>query len=186
MDSGAPPAAPASWRIVTEEAAATKAVAEALGRVCRGGEVIGLVGTLGVGKTCFVQGLAAGLGVPATAYVNSPTFALVNHHPGERLVLHHVDLYRLDDPDEAVFIGYEDLFEPQSVVAIEWFEQFPELWPRAYLRVDLKEEAGASVCPPGQWAVEQGRRQVEVRTVGEPYEELLRRWQQGWSTNRAR
>jgi tRNA threonylcarbamoyl adenosine modification protein YjeE len=99
-----------------------------------------------VGKTRFVQGLASGLGVPAEAYVASPTFALVNTHRG-RLPLQHVDLYRLEDPDEAVFIGYEDLFDGEAVVAIEWFERFPELWPAEFLWIELTDHPAASASP---------------------------------------
>ena len=75
----------------------TRSVAECLGRLCRGGETLLLNGDLGSGKTCFVQGLARGLGVPSGIVVASPTFTIHAEYIG-RLVLNHLDLYRLDDP----------------------------------------------------------------------------------------
>lgn len=129
----------------------TRAIGALLGSLLEGGEVIGLIGGLGAGKTCFVQGLAMGLGVPPEAYVCSPTFALWNHHQG-RVPLFHVDLFRLADPEEAASMGYEDLFDGQAVVAIEWFDSFPELWPRDHLRVVLSDgirDRPGSVCGPG-------------------------------------
>jgi hypothetical protein len=97
-----------------------------------------------------VQGLAAGLGVPPDAYVCSPTYALWSQHRG-RLPLYHVDLYRLADPEEATFIGYEDLFDGVAVVAIEWFDAFPELWPAGFLRIALADDP---VVPEGSQSLE--------------------------------
>jgi tRNA threonylcarbamoyladenosine biosynthesis protein TsaE len=93
---------------------------EALGRVLRDhdarGAVVGLAGPLGSGKTCFVQGLARGLGTGG--YVRSPTFTLVHEYPGP-LPLHHVDLYRIG-PAEADALGLEEILEGDGVTAVEW------------------------------------------------------------------
>lgn len=99
----------------------TRAVAARLAAALTGGEVIGLRGDLGAGKTVFVQGLACGLGAcePAT----SPSFVIVHHHPG-RLHLFHVDLYRLTT-GEVEELGLEELIAPDAVVAIEWSERLP-------------------------------------------------------------
>lgn len=100
----------------------TRAVARCLGEGCRGGEVLLLIGDLGSGKTCFTQGLARGLAVPEDMRVTSPTFTLHAEYPG-RLVLNHLDLYRLDDADSACGLGIEDMLgEPGTVTAIEWPE----------------------------------------------------------------
>lgn len=142
---------PTIWTFATQSDEETKAAAACLGALLEGGEVMGLVGDLGAGKTCFVQGLARGLGVPGGAYVSSPTFSLISLHSG-RVPLCHVDLYRLADPEEAIFVGYEDLFDGEAVVAIEWFERFPELWPAQFLSVVLLEGASPSdgaVVPDG-------------------------------------
>lgn len=98
----------------------TRALGTALGRVLRArgarGEVVALTGPLGAGKTCFVQGLARGLG--AGGYVRSPTFILVHHYPGP-LPLYHVDLYRIG-PSDLDALGLEEIMEGDGVTAIEW------------------------------------------------------------------
>jgi tRNA threonylcarbamoyladenosine biosynthesis protein TsaE len=154
------------WTITTRTPAETQALARTLGAQCQGGEVLGLVGDLGTGKTCFTQGLALGLGVPERAYVCSPTFTLVNVHRG-RLTLHHVDLYRLAEADEATHIGYEDLFQPEAVVVIEWFERFPELWPRSFLQIGLGDLGGET-------------RRVDVTAHGPEAATWLSRWRSRW------
>jgi len=105
----------------------TRRLAGRLAAALSGGEVIGLRGDLGAGKTVFVQGLARGLGArePAT----SPSFVIVHEHPG-RLRLCHVDLYRLN-PDQVEDLGLQDLVAADTVVAIEWSERLPARLRRA-------------------------------------------------------
>jgi tRNA threonylcarbamoyladenosine biosynthesis protein TsaE len=119
---------------------ATREAASALARHLAPGDAIGLVGDLGAGKTCFVQGLARGLGVPDSVRVTSPTFTLINEHRGGRLPLYHVDLYRIDRPSELDHIGLDDLFRAPAVVAVEWCDRFPVL-PADHLRVELSAVA---------------------------------------------
>ena len=83
--------------------AETESIGEAWGREAQSGLVIGLCGDLGAGKTQLVKGLARGLGI--TARVQSPTFALVNIYAGGRLTLFHLDLYRLDTPEQVFAAG---------------------------------------------------------------------------------
>ncbi len=118
----------------------TFALAEALGRVCRPGDVIGLVGELGAGKTTFVQGLARGLGVPEQVLVTSPTFTLVHIYEGGRTPLFHVDLYRLDDESQLLDVGLDDLYRQDGVAAVEWFDKFPRAAPRDVLEVTIVPE----------------------------------------------
>ena len=115
---------------------ATHRAARALAAHLAPGDAIGLVGDLGAGKTCFVQGLARGLGVPDSVRVTSPTFTLINEHRGGRLPLFHVDLYRIDRASELDHIGLDDLFRPPAVVAVEWCDRFPVL-PADHLRISL-------------------------------------------------
>lgn len=115
----------------------TFALAEALGRLCRPGDVIGLVGELGAGKTVFVKGLARGLGVPDEVLVTSPTFTLVHIYEGGRTPLYHVDLYRLDDDSQLLDVGLDDLYRQDGVAAVEWIDKFPRAQPRDVLEVRI-------------------------------------------------
>src|SRR6478735_7690914 len=99
----------------------TAAIGESWGRQAHSGWVIGLMGDLGAGKTQFVKGFARGLGYAGR--VASPTFALVNEYSGGRLPLHHLDLYRLDTPEQIRGAGLEEyLFRPDGVAVVEWIE----------------------------------------------------------------
>ena len=108
----------------TRGPAETRKLAGTLGGLLAGNEIIHLLGGLGMGKTCFVQGLAAGMKVDHPAAAASPTFTLINEYPG-RTPLYHVDLYRLEKPAEIRGLGLEEYFE-QGVVAIEWAEKLPD------------------------------------------------------------
>ncbi len=116
----------ASGEYGSESPGATRAFARRVGALCRGGEAILLIGDLGAGKTCFVQGLAAGLGVPESLRVTSPTFTIHAEYPG-RLVLNHLDLYRLDDPVSAENLGVGDMLADRAAVtAVEWPEMLAD------------------------------------------------------------
>jgi tRNA threonylcarbamoyladenosine biosynthesis protein TsaE len=100
----------------------TMALGEEWGRAATNGLVIGVSGDLGAGKTQLAKGVARGLGV--TSRVHSPTFTLVNQYEGGRLLLFHVDLYRLETPEQIIAAGLEEYFHPDGVSVIEW----PERW----------------------------------------------------------
>ncbi len=116
-------------------AAAMQELGERLGRALAVGDVIALAGPLGAGKTTFVQGLARGAGVPPGRHVASPTFALVNEHPG-RVRLVHADLYRIADPRELEELGLADAFD-RAAVAIEWLDRFPDAAPADRLEIEI-------------------------------------------------
>ena len=115
----------------------TQALGERLGKLLQAGDVVSLVGELGAGKTCLVQGLARGLGVPADRRISSPTFTIVNEHFG-RLKLYHVDLYRLEEARELEEIGLVDYLEGGGVAVVEWFDRFPDFRPPD--RIDINIE----------------------------------------------
>jgi tRNA threonylcarbamoyladenosine biosynthesis protein TsaE len=97
--------------------------------------VIALSGDLGAGKTCFVQGLAEGLGIEGP--VTSPTFVMIAEHAG-RLPLYHADLYRTESLAEIRRLGLEELLDGAGVTAIEWAEKAEPLLPLRTIRVRIR------------------------------------------------
>ncbi len=111
----------------------TESFGYAIGRLLRGGEVLALIGELGAGKTALVRGIVAGLRIPA-ASVTSPTYLIVHEYRG-RIPVIHMDLYRLQRPEEAESIGLADYLTGDAVVAIEWADRVPQLLPEDRLEV---------------------------------------------------
>ncbi len=107
--------------LISHSPAETEALGEQWGRAARRGQVIALRGDLGAGKTQLVRGLARGLGV--TTRVHSPTFTLVNEYGGGRLKLFHLDLYRLETPEQIHSAGIAEFLNPDGVAVIEWAER---------------------------------------------------------------
>lgn len=107
--------------------AETEALGHHLAQVLTPGAVIAYEGGLGMGKTAFTRGLAAGLHCPAR--VTSPTFTIVNEYEGGRLPLFHFDMYRLPDADALFDIGWEDYLARGGICAVEWSEQVSEALP---------------------------------------------------------
>ncbi len=119
----------------------TLKIGEEWGRDAARGWVIGLSGELGAGKTQLVKGIARGLG--ATSRVHSPTFTLLNEYRGGRLPLFHMDLYRLNGPDEIRGAGLEEyLYSPVGVAVVEWIERLESLPQQLYrsVRIDVLDE----------------------------------------------
>ena len=116
------------------DAEATRAVGARLAAAVQGGDAIALIGDLGAGKTTLVTGLVAALHGQDAA---SPTFSLVNEYVGGRLVVWHVDLYRIDKPAELVELGLEELLgDPRGIVVVEWADKFLVM-PADHLRLEL-------------------------------------------------
>lgn len=113
----------------------TQEIGRVLGSHACPGDVILLVGGLGAGKTCLTQGIAWGLGVQEQA--RSPTFVLVCQYQG-RLVLHHIDLYRLDSVEEIWDLGLDEYLFGDGVCVVEWAEKAPEVFPAKHLLIELE------------------------------------------------
>ena len=118
----------------------TWALAEELAAELGPGTVMALHGELGAGKTCFIQGFAAALGIDEP--ITSPTYTLIGEYEG-RLPLHHIDLYRLSGPTEALGLGLEEYFDVNGITAIEWAERAEGLLPPDMLHIEITvDEAG--------------------------------------------
>jgi len=135
----------------------TRALGEVMGRHACAGDLIALIGELGSGKTVFVAGLAAGLGVDPAAHVSSPTFTIMHRYLG-RLPLYHIDLYRIETPEALVTLGLEEY----GVAAVEWAEHGVGMLPKERLTVRLRQTGLEA-------------RTVELVPVGDRYRTLLRK-----------
>ena len=137
--------------IISHSSAQTQRLGARLGELLQGGELILLDGQLGTGKTTFTQGLAQGLGI--TEVVNSPTFTLLKEYSGQLLPfpegrpnspqrvgppLYHFDLYRLDNPEEILDLGFEDYFYGTGVCVVEWADKADAFWPNEHVRIRMK------------------------------------------------
>lgn len=106
----------------------TEAIACKLAESFSGGEVIAFIGGIGMGKTCFVRGLAKGLGYKGE--VNSPTFAIVNEYLGGRLDLFHFDMYRISSWEDLYSCNFFEYTECGGVSAVEWSENIENALPQ--------------------------------------------------------
>jgi tRNA threonylcarbamoyladenosine biosynthesis protein TsaE len=127
--------------IESADLARLEEAARALARTLHPGDVVTLEGALGAGKTTFARALVEALHGADEA--TSPTFTFWHRYPGTPPV-NHLDLYRIERPEELVELGLEEAFEPDAIVLIEWPEHAPELVPSRVVRVRI---AGAGPEP---------------------------------------
>jgi tRNA threonylcarbamoyladenosine biosynthesis protein TsaE len=120
--------------IVTHSSEETNKLGTLIGELAGPGDVILLVGNLGVGKTCLTQGLAWGLG--SREYAMSPTFVLMREMSG-RLPLYHMDLYRLDRIEEIVDLGLDDYLFGRGVCVVEWAEKGMRVLPAEHMLINI-------------------------------------------------
>lgn len=108
-----------------------------IGEAAKPGQVYTLNGDLGVGKTVFTQGVAAGLGI--TEPVSSPTFTIVQVYEEGRLPFYHFDVYRIGDIEEMEEIGYDDYFFGEGICLIEWAELIRDILPEKRIEVTIEK-----------------------------------------------
>lgn len=125
-----------NMKFLSNSPADTRKIAADLAATLSGGEVIAFYGDLGMGKTCFVSGLAEGLGF--CGEVSSPTFAIINEYLGGRLNLYHFDMYRVSGWDDLYSTGYFEYMESGGVLAVEWSENIEAALPENVIRVTIK------------------------------------------------
>ena len=126
-----------------------------LGRALKGGELLLLEGDLGYGKTVLARGVAAALGIPPEE-VSSPSFTLIHEYKGGRMPMFHIDLYRLEVPDDEVgALGIEDIRSAGGVVLVEWGERLPPFLRRGATTIRFHD-------------VGEGSRRIEILAEGAP------------------
>lgn len=108
-----------------------------IGKAAEPGQIYTLTGDLGVGKTIFTQGVAAGLGI--TEPVNSPTFTIIQIYEGGRLPFYHFDVYRIGDIEEMEEIGYDDYFFGDGICLIEWANLIEEILPQGLIKITIEK-----------------------------------------------
>ena len=122
-------------RVRTESPADTHALAAALALVLQAGDLVLLFGDLGAGKTTFVQGFCAALGVQDR--ITSPTFTLMHVYHSGHLTIYHFDFYRLQTVEQIAALGAQEYFEGEGICLIEWPERALPLLPPHAVRVQL-------------------------------------------------
>lgn len=115
----------------------TFALGRKIGEQACPGQIYTLNGDLGVGKTVFTQGVAAGLGIQEP--ICSPTFTIIQEYESGRLPFYHFDVYRIGDIEEMEEIGYDDYFFGQGICLIEWAELIEEILPDRLIRVKIEK-----------------------------------------------
>ena len=124
--------------IETHDPEETFEVGRKIGMNAKPGQIYTLTGDLGVGKTVFTQGVAAGLGI--TEPVNSPTFTIIQEYEDGRLPFYHFDVYRIGDLEDMEEIGYDDYFFGQGICLIEWAELIEEILPEKRIEVTIEKD----------------------------------------------
>jgi len=115
----------------------TRSFAQHLAPRLRPGDIIGLQGELGAGKSVFARALMRALGVRDES-MPSPTFSLIQTYEGERCKISHMDWYRLESADEIEMLGVREYFSPPWISIIEWPERAPDLLPDHSILIELE------------------------------------------------
>ena len=144
----------------TKSSAETIRIGKSIGSRLLPGDVVALVGELGAGKTQFIKGLAAGVGIGNPTYISSPSFTLINEYPG-KIPFYHIDLFRLEREKEAEELGLEDYFQGGGITAIEWADKIPSLLPKEMLFIHIAY-VGKNI------------RSIEINGKGKRFEDLLK------------
>lgn len=153
----------------------TKNLAARLAELAQPGDLLLLVGDLGAGKTTFTQGFAAQLGISEP--VTSPTFTLAREYHG-RLLLHHLDVFRLDHISEVLDLGLPELLDSDAVTLIEWGDSIRQALPNDYLELALTFIDGPDSSPDERRVVlklKGSRWQARSETLADAVEPWLER-----------
>ena len=141
----------------------TQVLGSHLGEIAKKADVFLLVGELGTGKTCLVQGIARGLNIQEYAF--SPSFVILREYHG-RLPLYHIDLYRLNNIEEIATLGLEEYFSGAGVCVVEWADNGLQVVPRDNLLITIHYSPASET-----------ERAIWLKPQGEHYYELVRQLQ---------
>lgn len=122
-------------RITVTSIEATEELARTIASTLSMGDVVGLIGEVGAGKSVIVRAAARALGV--TERMPSPTYTLVEEYDGSTVPILHIDLYRLSEPEEFVYLGVDEIF-PQAITFIEWVNNAPDAVATVTLLVTIE------------------------------------------------
>lgn len=120
----------------TQSPKETEALAEGFAKYLKPGDVIAFFGSMGMGKTAFVRGLAKGLSLDVS--VNSPTFAIVNDYGGNP-PLAHFDMYRISSWEDLYTTGFFDYMDMGAIIAVEWSENIENALPDNAIRITIEQ-----------------------------------------------
>ncbi|MXY99500.1 tRNA (adenosine(37)-N6)-threonylcarbamoyltransferase complex ATPase subunit type 1 TsaE [Candidatus Poribacteria bacterium] len=149
----------------TESPEETQALGEKVGKTLKRGDVIALIGDLGTGKTCLTQGIARGVGIASDEVVNSPSYILINEYRG-RILIYHIDLYRLEDSAEIAELGLSEYIEGDGICIIEWAERMGDALPDTAIkiRITLTEVSNNEMLAPTlQSSEDENIRHIEIQ-----------------------
>ena len=121
---------------ITNSEKETEALGEQLAKTLEGGTTVAFLGSMGMGKTCFIRGIARGMGY--TGEVTSPTFSLVNEYLGGRLNLYHFDMYRVSHWEDLYSTGFFDYLEQGGILLVEWSENVKAAIPNDALFINIE------------------------------------------------
>jgi len=138
---------------------ATQSFAAEIAATLKPGDVVALIGELGAGKSCFVEGAVEKL--HGEANTSSPSYTLVNIYEDHSPTIYHLDLYRLEKGTDLDEIGYDEFLSGNGITFVEWFDKIPESAPREYLEVKISPQ-------------EDGSREIQLRGFGARGEEILK------------
>jgi tRNA threonylcarbamoyladenosine biosynthesis protein TsaE len=149
----------AAWSVISQSEKQTRSWGKKLAQLLEGGEIIGLSGEVGSGKTCFARGVAEGLGVGSNAWIRSPTFTLINEYHG-RLPVYHIDLYRVRSHEQQGDLDLREYLYSDGVCLVEWIEYLAENDAGEFLEIRFAH-AG------------ENRRKLTFAAHGERYQGIL-------------
>jgi len=121
--------------IITKSPEETKNLGKEVSKLTKPGDLLAFYGELGAGKTCFIQGISQGLKVKD--YVTSPSFTIINEYQG-KIPIYHFDLFRLDNAEEILELGYKEYFYGEGLTVIEWAEKIEQLLTKEHLKIEIK------------------------------------------------